>query len=203
MKDQNTHPTDARPGSAEDLIARARAAEPCAAALPDQAADRDQDAWFEAAFAALPPSVFDPVVLAAVDHLMHDSESVSATARQRLVRGADRGVRWRQRLGDQLGHLLRDHRRTLGLSPSAVTSQIGVQAGLLAEIETGSKTIETLPVAQVAAWIRLVSLDPATALAALRRSPHPGRALPGAQNGSRAGFARDLADALGESRSRP
>lgn len=203
MNDQNAHHTDARPGSAEDLIARARAAEPCAAAPLDQAADRDQDAWFEAAFAALPPDVFDPVVLAAVDHLMHDSESVSTTARHRLVRGADRGVRWRQGHRDQLGHLLRDRRRTLGLPPSAIVSQIGVRADLLAEIETGSKTIETLPAAQVAAWIRLVSLDPATALAALRRSPHPGLALPASHDGAGAGFARDLADALGESRSRP
>lgn len=108
MNDPNAHRMDPRPGSAEELIALARAAEPCAAVPLGQAAYLDQDAWFEAAFAALPASVFDPVVLAAVDQLMHDSESISTTARQRLVRGADRGVRWRQTHGDQLGHLLRD-----------------------------------------------------------------------------------------------
>jgi hypothetical protein len=53
------------------------------------------------AFAALPPDIFDPVVLAAVDRLMNDSESITIAARQRLADGADRGVRWRQRLGDQ------------------------------------------------------------------------------------------------------
>lgn len=108
MNDQKAQHMDTRPGSADELITRARATEPYAAAPSDQAADRDQEAWFEAAFAALPAGVFDPVVLAAVDRLMHDSESISATARQRLVRGADRGVRWRQTHGDHPGHLLRD-----------------------------------------------------------------------------------------------
>ncbi len=103
MDDQNLQRMCPGPDSAEELIARAREAEPRARPLPEQSDDCDQDAWFEAAFAALPPGVFNPVVLAAVDHLMHDSESITVAARQRLVGGADRGVRWRQRLGDQLG----------------------------------------------------------------------------------------------------
>ena len=54
---------------------------------------------------------------------MLDSEPVSVTARKRLVGGADRGARWRQRLSDQLEYLLRDHRTRLGMAPSAVESQ--------------------------------------------------------------------------------
>jgi RNA polymerase sigma factor (sigma-70 family) len=100
MDDQNIQRRRGGPDSAEDLITRARQAEPCTLA-PEQAGDADQDEWFEAAFAALPPDVFDPVVLAAVDHLMNDSESITIAARQRLAAGADRGVRWRQRLDDQ------------------------------------------------------------------------------------------------------
>jgi RNA polymerase sigma-70 factor, ECF subfamily len=114
MNDPNAHRMDARPGSVEELIARTRATVPHAAAPPAKAADHDQDTWFEAAFAALPPGVFDPIVLATVDHLMHDSESISATARQRLVRGAERGVRWRQTHSDQPGHLLCDPGTTSG-----------------------------------------------------------------------------------------
>ena len=131
MDDKNAQRIGAAPDPAKDLIARAREAEPCAPALPGQAGDCAQDAWFEAAFAALPSGVFDPVVLAAVDLLMRDSESVTATARQRLVDGAERGIRWRGRLGgQQLEHLLRDRRHALGLSPRAVAARIGVGAGL-------------------------------------------------------------------------
>jgi hypothetical protein len=35
----------------------------------------------EAAFTALPPDIFDPVVLAAVDHLVNDSKSITIAAR--------------------------------------------------------------------------------------------------------------------------
>ncbi|HET9970335.1 MAG TPA: helix-turn-helix transcriptional regulator [Streptosporangiaceae bacterium] len=203
MDDKNVQRTGAAPDPAEDLIARAREAEPDAPALPGQAGDCAQDAWLEAAFAALPPGVFDPVVLAAVDRLMQDSESVTATARQRLVGGAERGIRWRNRLGGQLEHLLRDRRRTLGLSPRAIAARIGVAAGLIAEIETGAKTIETLPADQVAAWIRLVGLDPGAALTALQRSRPPGGTPPISHGDTMAGFTSDVAHALGESPSLP
>ncbi len=203
MDDKNVQRTGAAPDPAEDLIARAREAGPYAPALPGKADDCAQDAWLEAAFAALPPGVFDPVVLTAVDLLMHDSESVTATARQRLVGGAERGIRWRNRLGGQLEHLLRDRRRALGLSPCAIAARIGVAAGLIAEIETSTKTIETLPADQVAAWIRLVGLDPGAALTALQRSRHPGGTPPTSDGGTMAEFASDVAHALGESPSLP
>lgn len=115
---------------------------------------------------------------------MYDSESVTVAARQRLVNGADRGVRWRQKLGDQLEHLLRDHRRTLRLPPRAIASQIGVGAGLIAQIETGTKKIEALPADRVAAWIRLVGVDPGAALTALQRSQHPGGDVPASHDGA-------------------
>src|SRR5260370_40966774 len=102
MDDQNVQRMCAGPDSVEDLIARAREAEPRALALPEHADDCDQDTWFEAAFAALPSDVFNPVVRPAGDRFRHDSESITVAARKRLVGGADRGVRWRQRLGDQL-----------------------------------------------------------------------------------------------------
>ena len=204
MDDKNAQRIGAAPDPAKDLIARAREAEPCAPALPGQAGDCAQDAWFEAAFAALPSGVFDPVVLAAVDLLMRDSESVTATARQRLVDGAERGIRWRGRLGgQQLEHLLRDRRHALGLSPRAVAARIGVGAGLIAGIETGAKTIETLPADRVAAWIRLVGLDPGAALAAFQRSRHPRGTPPASHGDTMAGFAGEVADALGESPSLP
>jgi hypothetical protein len=203
MDDKNAQRIGAAPDPAKDLIARAREAEPCAPALPEQADDCAQDAWFDAAFAALPSGVFDPVVLAAVDLLMYDSESVTATARQRLVGGAERGIRWRNRLGGQLEHLLRDRRRALGLSPRDTAARIGVAAGLIAEIETGTKTIETLPADQVAAWIRLVGLDPGAALTALQRSRHPRGTPPASHGDTMTGFASDVAHALGESPSLP
>jgi hypothetical protein len=182
------------------VIARARKAEPCAVPPSEHAADPDQGAWLEAAFAALPAIVFDPVVLAAVDRLMHDSEPVSVTARQRLVGGADRGARWRQRLSDQLEYLLRDYRTRLGLPPSAVASQTGAAAALIAEIEAGANPLGTLTADQVAAWIRVVGMDPATALTALHRSQHRQESMPGLPaDSSMTGFARDVADALGDS----
>lgn len=101
MDDQDVHRRCAGPYSAEELIARAGKAEPHALGLLDPADDPDQDGWIETAFVALPPDIYDPVVLAAVDHLMNDSESITIAARQRLADGADRGVRWRQRLSDQ------------------------------------------------------------------------------------------------------
>lgn len=134
---------------------------------------------------------------------MHDSESVTAKARQRLVDGAERGIRWRNRLGGQLEHLLRDRRRALGLSPRAIAARIGVTAGLIAEIETGIKMIQTLPADRVAAWIRLVGLDTGAALTALQRPQHPRGTPPASHGDTTARFASDVAHALGESPSLP
>jgi hypothetical protein len=195
MDNQNVQRMHAGPDSAEDVIAAAREAEPFAVPPSEHTADPDQDAWLEAAFTALPASVFNPVVLAAVDRLMLDSESVSVTARQRLVGGADRGVRWRQRLSDELNHLLRDRRAALGLPPSTIASRIGIGAALIAKIETGAEPIEALPADRVGAWIRVVGMDPATALTALHRS----QCRQESPGGPMTGFACDVADALGDS----
>ena len=126
MNHQNARHNFHEPGSAEDVIARAQNSEPLAIALPARPADNEQDAWLEAAFAALPASsFFDPVVLEAVDLLMQDSESVTVQARQRLVSGADRGVRWRHRLGSHIGNLLRDRRCALELSRTRLPPRSG------------------------------------------------------------------------------
>lgn len=203
MDDLDAHRRYTGRDSAENLIARAREVGPCSVPQPEHASEREQDAWLEVAFAALPPDVFDPVVLTAVDRLMNDSESVTVAARRRLVGGADRGARWRQRLGGQLENVLCDCRQALGLSPREIASQIGVGVSLISEIETGSKTIDTLTADQVAAWIRLMDIDANTALGALQRSRHAGEVWPASGDGVLAGFVREVANALGESPSRP
>ena len=68
--------------------------------------------------------------------------------------------------------------------PRAIASQIGVGAGLIAQIETGTKKIEALPADRVAAWIRLVGVDPGAALTALQRSQHPGGDVPASHDGA-------------------
>ncbi|HVB41342.1 MAG TPA: hypothetical protein VNF47_01385 [Streptosporangiaceae bacterium] len=203
MDHQNAQHSFHGPGSAEDLIARAQNSEPLAIALPEQPASSQQDAWMEAAFAALPASsFFDPAVLKAVDLLMQDSESVTVQARQRLVGGADRGVRWRHRLDSHIGNLLRDRRCTLELSPGEVAAKIGSAAALIAEIETGAKPIESLPADLVAAWIQLVSLAPAVALAALQNASVPDEASASSLDGPASRFTCDVAAALGWSNGR-
>lgn len=203
MNHQNARHNFHEPGSAEDVIARAQNSEPLAIALPAQPADNEQDAWLEAAFATLPASsFFDPVVLEAVDLLMQDSESVTVQARQRLVSGADRGVRWRHRLSDHIGNLLRDRRCTLELSPGEVAAQIGSAAALIAEIETGARPVESLPANRVAAWIQLVSLAPAVALAALQHASVPDEASVSSLDSLASRFTLDVAAALGWSHGR-
>jgi hypothetical protein len=198
MNHQNAKRNYHDPGSAEDVIARAQASEPLTIALPEQPADSKQDAWLEAAFAALPASsFFDSVVLEAVDLLMQDSESVSVQARQRLVSGADRGVRWRQRLGGHIGNLLRDRRYALEFSPGEVAPQIGAAASLIVEIETGARPVESLTADQVAAWIQLVGLAPAVALAALRHASKPDEASVPSPDSQVSRFTWEVAVALG------
>jgi hypothetical protein len=203
MDNQNAHYNFHEPGPAEDVIARARNSEPLAIALPEQPAGCEQDAWMEVAFAALPASsCFDPAVLEAVDLLMQDSESVTVQARQRLVGGADRGVRWRRRLGGHLGNLLRDRRCALELSPGEVAARIGSGAALIAEIEAGAKPIESLPANLVAAWIRFVRLAPDVALAALQHASVPDEASSSSPGSPASRFTCDVAAALGWSHGR-
>jgi len=203
MDHQNAQHNFHETGSAEDVIARAQNSEPLAIALPGQPAGSEQDAWMEAAFAALPASsFFDPAVLEAVDLLMQDSESVTVQARQRLVSGADRGVRWRHRLGSHIGKLLRDRRCALELSPGEVAAQIGSAAALISEIETGARRVDSLPAGLVAAWIQLVRLAPAVALAALQHASVPDEASASSPDGPASRFTCDVAAALGWSHGR-
>ena len=149
-----TNHNDSGPESAESVIARARNAEPPVMALPEQQPDDcEQDTWMEAAFTALPASdLFDPAVLAAVELMMNDCESVTVSARQRLVEGAGRAVRWRRRLDNRLGNLLREHRRARQLTPGDIAAsptrdrrsadrrnRNRSQAGPLADCGTGSR----------------------------------------------------------------
>ena|ERR1022692_2349797 len=192
------------PGSAEDVIARARSSEPLAITLLDvPAAGCEQDTWMEAAFRALPASaLFDPAVLEAVDLIMQDSESVTAQARQRLVDGAARGVRWRRRLDNHLGNLLRDRRCALQLSPDGVAAHIESPAALIAEIEAGARPIQSMTADKVAKWIRHVSLAPDVALAALQHAANPDEATPSSTDSPASQFTSDVADALGRSHGR-
>jgi len=180
------------PGSAEDLIAQAMSSEPLATALPDQScAACDQDAWMDAAFAALPASdFFDPVVLEAVDRLMHDSESVTAQARQRLVDGAARGVRWRRRLDNHLGKLLRDRRCALRLSPGMVAAHIGIAATLIAEVEAGARPVHSMTADNV-------KLAPDIALAALEDASEPEKSASSSEDSPPSQFSSAVAAALG------
>jgi hypothetical protein len=157
----------------------------------------------EAAFATLPASeMFDPAVLAAVELLMNDYESVTVKARQRLVDGAGRGVRWRHRLDNHLGNLLRKHRCDRRLAPSDIAARIGTTAPLIAEIETGARPVQSLTPEQVAAWIRHVGLKPAVALAALRDIQPPENASASDVPPWSEGFTCDVAVALGWSSGR-
>lgn len=196
MTDRN----DPGPESAESVIARARNAEPPVMALPGQQPDDgEQDTWMEAAFTALSASdLFDPEVLAAVELMMNDSESVTVSARQRLVEGAGRGVRWRRRLGN----LLREHRRARHLTPGDIAARIGAAAPLIAEIETGAKPACSLTAEQVAAWIRYVGLEHGAALAALRITRPRGKAPEQDAGQPSGGFTCDVAAALGRSSGR-
>jgi hypothetical protein len=198
-----TNHHDFEPISAEDVIAHARSAEPSGMASPGLPDNREQDGWMEAAFATLPASeMFDPAVLAAVELLMNDCESVTVKARQRLVEGADRGVRWRHRLDNHLGNLLRKHRCARQLAPSDIATRIGTTAPLIAEIETGAKPVQSLTPEQVAAWIRHVNLEPTVALAALRGTHPSDNASASDAQPSNEGFTCDVAVALGRSSGR-
>lgn len=189
--------------SAEDVIASARSTEPSATSSPGLPDDGEQDSWMEAAFATLSASeMFDPAVLAAVELLMNDCESVTVKARQRLVEGADRGVRWRHRLDNHLGNLLSKHRCARQLAPSNIAARIGTTAPLIAEIETGAKSVQSLTPEQVAVWIRYVSLEPAVALAALRGTHPSDNASASDAQPSDEGFTCDVAVALGWSSGR-
>jgi Helix-turn-helix domain len=199
MTDHN----DFEPEPAESIIARARNTEPPVMALPGQPDDCEQDAWMESAFTALPASdLFDPAVLAAVELLMNDYESVTVRTRQRLVDGADRGVRWRHRLDNRLGNLLREHRCARQLSPGDIAARIGADASLITEIETGAKPAHSLTAEQVAAWIRYVRLEHGAALAALRDTPPLGKVPEQDADLPADGFTCDVAAALGRSSGR-
>jgi hypothetical protein len=178
--------------------------EPFATAVPDQPDPADgQDAWMAAAFAALPATdFFDPAVLEAVDLLMQDSESVTAEARQRLVEGANRGVRWRRRLDDRLGKLLLDRRCALRLSPGAVAAHIGVAASLIAEVEAGARPVQSITAEKVAAWIQHVKLTPGVALAALQEASGPGKSARSSEDSPASQFGAAVAAALGWSHGR-
>lgn len=193
-----------KPGPAEDLITQVMSSEPLATALPDQPDTAcDQDSWMDTAFAALPASdFFDPVVLDAVDLLMQDSESVTAQARQRLVDGAARGVRWRRRLDSHLGKLLCDRRCAIRLSPGMVAAHLGVAASLIAEVEAGARPVHSVTADKVAAWIQHVKLAPDVALAALKDAPEPEETAPSSEDSPASEFRSAVAAALGWSHGR-
>jgi hypothetical protein len=138
----------------------------------DDADDLADDALlsFETIAANLPVDAFDPLVLAAVDRVINDSESVGVPARQRLIAGAERGVRWHRRLAGPLPPLLQRERVDHQIAIATITDVSGLPESVVHEVERGDTSIDKLKPEQLADWIRAVRLATSPALAALRRS---------------------------------
>jgi hypothetical protein len=125
---------------------------------------------FDSLAMALTDEAFDPVVLAAVDQVVDDSESVGVPARQRLIAGAERGVRWHRRAAGALPPLLQEGRRISQTTAAAIAEAAGLPEKAVHQVERGDVTVDELAPGQLAAWIRKVSLNSRLALDALKRT---------------------------------
>jgi hypothetical protein len=125
---------------------------------------------FAALASMLPLEAFDPTVLAAVDRVLDDSQSVDIPARRRLVGAAERGIRWRRRLVGPLPPMLQEQRESTGVALATIVEKAGLPQEAVYAVERGDTTVDKIDPSQLAAWIRSVNLASATALAALRQS---------------------------------
>ncbi len=168
-----TTPATSRPGDRDpvtDLLDRIRSQN-----TPDGASEVNELTTgaaedFDALATKLPTDAFDPTVLAAVERLVNDSESVGVLTRRRLIAGAERGVRWHRRLAGPLPPLLQDHRRLHQVTIAAITEASELSEAVVHAVERGDTAIDELAPRQLAAWIRTVQLPSAAALDALKRS---------------------------------
>jgi len=127
-------------------------------------------AEFDALAALLPAEAFDPVVLAAVERVVDDSESVGIPTRKRLIAGAERGVRWHRRAAGALPPLLQEGRRVNELSAQSVAEATDLPEQLVHQVERGDVSVDQLQARQLATWIRKVNLNTRLALDALKRT---------------------------------
>lgn len=127
------------------------------------------------ALGQLDETAFSPAALAAADVLLEQSGQMSVQARQRMVEGAERGLRWRKNMTGSLWRALRTQRQRQGLDHAHVATKLSMSAAALRHLENGSTPVQEVDPEVIVTWIRTVQLDPELALPALHRSLLPQR----------------------------
>ena len=193
---------DEQTAAAQRLLADARAKEPDAQTHVEPAST--DGAELTPLLSGLTASMFSPTVRAAADELLRGGEAMSVAARQRLVDGAERAVRWRKNMGGSLWRALRAQREAAGLDLAQLAAELGMAEASVRVLERGELPVQELEPKVLATWVRSVELDPAYALPALRRSLLPfrrggvyaGTGDSEALTGEAAGYYRAVSDLL-------
>ncbi len=160
--------------AAQRLLADARAEDPRDPADEPDLSGAD-DADLTSALGALSATMVAPTVLAAADQLLAGGEAMTVAARQRLVDGAERAVRWRKNMAGSLWRALRAQRETTGLPLTELAVALDMPEASVRVLERGELPVQELEPSTLATWIRTVELGTGYALPALRRSLLPFR----------------------------
>lgn len=102
--------------------------------------------------------------------ITNDAAAMEPETRRRLVKAAERGIRYRRDDRSALPRLLFLRRRDARRELQEVAEHIGVEPATLQAVEQGQRVVETLKPAQVATWIRTLGVDPDHSRDSLRRA---------------------------------
>lgn len=164
------------PDSTDNRFARDRELAQLHEALtrPDGADHRDtsEAETDERAVAALLPALdagmLSPIVQRYITGLLIGGENPSPSTRQKLVEAASRGVRKRHANHAALPALLEHKRHEAGILVAEVADALQISVEDAYRLESGNFNVRHLDAEQIAKWIRIVRVDPETAVSALQ-----------------------------------
>lgn len=129
-----------------------------------------------------------PEVRVALDELLAKGEGLSLSARERMLEGARRGLKYRRDSSLKLQTLLTSLRYEHSLSPKEVGQSLDLDAHAFAAVERGEVGLRELGPKKIVRWIKLLGLETDAAIRALERSLEPPRrATSFARTGQRLG----------------
>ncbi len=107
---------------------------------------------------------------AEVERILLAGQSLEPQARARVVDAARRGARANSAGTRPVERLLYDARRAAERGIDDVALEVGLDAQVLADVERGTRQIRSVDARVTARWVKVLSIDPRTAVSAVTAS---------------------------------